>query len=421
MKTFFLKNMRKTSLFTLLMILGAIVHAQSQDILPPLADWKGKSLDLIVKKDNAWITPAEKSDFINTPTYDETMQWLEKACKSSPLMRMSSIGKSANNRDINMIIVSADGSFDKGSLIASKKPLLLIQAGIHAGEIDGKDAGLMLLRDIAFGKKKDLLQNVNILFIPILNVDGHERSSVYNRVNQRGPENMGWRTNGRNLNLNRDYMKLDTEEINAVVNIINNYDPSLYLDLHVTDGADYQYDITYGFSQGYSPAISQWLGKVLSPQIDTHLKNNGHIPGPLMFAANDKDFSEGNIEYAFSPRFSNNYGDLRHLPAILVENHSLKPFKQRVLGTYILLEAVITTLNAQGAGLKQAITQDRQLRSNEVIVSWKRSEKTDSMILLGIESKRLKSEITGVDYVTWLGKPVTKKIPLLKITHRINA
>ena len=170
-----------------------------------------------------------------------------------------------------MVIASQDKTFDKAALRSSAKPLLLVQAGIHAGEIDGKDAGMMLLRDIAFGNKKDLLKNVNLLFIPILNVDGHERVSPYNRPNQRGPENMGWRANARNLNLNRDYTKLDSEEIRAVVQVMSDYNPSFYVDLHVTDGADYQYDITYGNVE-YSPAIAQWLDADLSPGHRQRLK-----------------------------------------------------------------------------------------------------------------------------------------------------
>lgn len=401
-------------LLTLLLTIAVCSNTHGQDILPPVLNWKGKSLELIAKKDNPWITPAERNDFQQTPSYSETMQWLAKACGSSSVMRMIPVGKSANNRDINIVIASGDRAYDPEVLRRSDKPLLLIQAGIHAGEIDGKDAGMMLLRDIAFGKKKDLLQGVNILFIPILNVDGHERASAYNRVNQRGPSNMGWRTNARNLNLNRDYTKLDTEEIKAIVRIIQDYDPDLYLDLHVTDGADYQYDITYGFSESYSSAIAQWLTKKLRPAVDRHLRDQGHVPGPLLFAANNRDFIDGNVEFEFAPRFSNNYGDLRHLPSILVENHSLKSYKQRVLGTYIFLEEVIHTLTMEGPSLKKAIEQDRAARPPEVVLTWKQAAKPDTMNLLGIESRRSKSQVTSKDYVEWLGKPVTQKIPYIR-------
>jgi murein tripeptide amidase MpaA len=399
-----------------LTVYSLIGHSQSNDILPPVIKWKGKSEELIVKKDNPWITPTELTGFESTPSYTETMAWLKKLTDTGKLFRMISIGKSAQGRDINVIIASADGSFDKTSLKQSRKPLVLMQGGIHAGEIDGKEAGMMLLRDIAFGKKSNLLDGANILFIPILNVDGHERSGPYNRVNQRGPSNMGWRTNSKNLNLNRDYTKLDTEEIKAVISVMTDYDPDLYLDLHVTDGADYQYDITYGFSAAYSPAIGAWLKNTFTRRADKHLKDFGHIPGPLIFAANDKDFTEGMTDYPYTARFSNTYGDLRHVPSILVENHSLKPFRQRVLGTYVFLEAVLNILKTDGTSLLEAIKQDRNARVNNVVLTWKRTGKVDTIDFLGIESRRVKSEITGKEYVEWLGNPVKQKIPYVRFS-----
>ena len=202
-------NFFRSSLSPLFCI--AFFSVSAQDMLPPVAEWSGASEALIAKPNDPWITPTEKSDFVTTPNYVETMDWLKKLCSGSPLLHMVSIGKSVEGRDIFMIIASSDEDIRPEALKKSEKPLFLAQAGIHSGEIDGKDAGMMLLRDIAFGDKKELLAKVNFLFIPILNVDGHERSSPYNRPNQRGPQNMGWRTNAKNLNLNRDYAKLDTE------------------------------------------------------------------------------------------------------------------------------------------------------------------------------------------------------------------
>lgn len=395
------------SLILLLALYGGVLNAQ--DILPPALNWKGKSQELIVRKDNPWITPTELSDFKTTPSYEETMAWLNKLCGATKTMKMISIGKSANYRDINMVIASTD-TFDKGELNVSLKPLLLVQACIHAGEVDGKDAGMMLLRDIAFGSKKNLLENCNILFIPILNVDGHERISAYNRVNQRGPENMGWRTNARNLNLNRDYSKLDSEELRAVVKVMNDYEPDMYLDLHVTDGADYQYDITFGSGEGFSASIGAWLKNSFTPAVTKHLKAFGHIPGPLVFSVNELDFRDGMTEFPYSIRFSNSYGDIRHIPSVLLENHSLKPFKQRVLGTYVFLEGVIQSISSDHTALKNAISNDKLHRSQEVILTWKKSEVKDSIRFLGIESSREKSAITDGEYVVWKGKPVTEMI-----------
>lgn len=402
--------------FILLFTFGIPISSFCQDIMPPLLPWDGKSKELIVDKSNPWITPFEKSGGLESPTYQETMAWLEKLANESAYLTMTNAGIAEQGRIIHMVIASLDRDFSASELSTSNKPLIFIQAGIHAGEIDGKDAGMMLLRDIAIGEKKELLTKANILFIPILNVDGHERSSQFGRVNQRGPVEMGWRTNAKNLNLNRDYTKLETAGIKTIADIINKFDPDLYIDVHVTDGADYQYDITYGYvaTGGYSPAISDWLSTAFQPEVDQALSDMGHIPGPLLFAANGDDFSAGNIAFSFSPRFSHTYGDIRHMASILIENHSLKPFEQRVLGTYVFLEQAINSLGDHFESLQSAVESDSNQPKESIAVKYKfRETLADSMQFLGITSSKVKSEITGAEYVKWEGQPVTQVVPSL--------
>ncbi len=429
-----IKNLRS---LLLLFFIFSILSVSAQDILPPTIDWNGKSESLIADSNDPWLTHAEGSDFQTTPDYNETMAWLKKLTSSTPLLSMTSIGQSVEGRDIFMIIGTTEKDISPQALKKSDKALLLAQAGIHSGEIDGKDAGMMLLRDIAFGDKKGLLDKVNLLFIPILSVDGHENSSPYNRPNQRGPQNMGWRTNAQNLNLNRDYTKLDTKEMRAIVTVINEYDPVLYMDIHVTDGADYQYDITYGGygEQGYSPEISRWLESTYKPYTDSDLSANGHIPGQLLFSLNNRDFSKGNILVFGGPRFSDSYGNLRHMATILVENHSLKPYKQRVLGTYVLLESTLKLLATEGQSLKEITKSDKSQRAAKIPTVFKvpqmknavdfeslsRLESSDevvsppdSLLLLGIESRIIKSSITNSDYIEWMGKPETVNIANFK-------
>lgn len=408
----------KTFPIILITLFGTLASWQvfAQDIMPPVLPWDGKSRELIVNASDPWATPFEKSGGLESPTYTETMAWLEKLANESAYLTMTNEGISEQGRIIHLVIASLDQDFSASELSTSKKPLILIQAGIHAGEIDGKDAGMMLLRDIALGDKKELLTKANILFIPILNVDGHERRSQFGRVNQRGPIEMGWRTNAQNLNLNRDYTKLETAGIKTIANIINNYDPDLYIDVHVTDGADYQYDITYGYvaTGGYSPAISSWLSTAFQPEVDQALKAMGHIPGPLLFAANGNDFSSGNIAFSFSPRFSHTYGDIRHMASILIENHSLKPFEQRVLGTYVFLEQAINSLGDHFESLQAAVKSDSNQPKESIAVKFKfREALADSMQFLGVASSKVKSEITGAEYVKWEGKPITQVVPSL--------
>jgi len=383
-----------------------VFSVTAADHLPPLPDWQGAAtLSLIKPAQHPWVTPAEVSDLSETPDYETTINYLQRLAASTSLIKLEVIGQSPQGRAIYLVKAGTDPDM----IGRDNKPVLLAQAGIHSGEIDGKDAGLMLLRDIAHGDKADLLKDVNLLFIPIFSVDGHERSGKYNRMNQRGPEQQGWRATAQNLNLNRDYMKAEAPEMQALLKLLNSYKPDLYLDIHVTDGEDYQYDITYGFNEPFaalSPNAASWLASSFRSEVDQALTAAGHIPGPLVFAHNSADFSKGLAGSTSSPRFSNGYGDLRHIPTVLVENHSLKPYKQRVLGTYVLLEQSLKLLQQQGTVLKLAKKADENARPERQVLAWKASETPDYIAFKGVEAVQKKDPITGVTYQTWTGKPL---------------
>ena len=390
-------------------------------ILPPAPPWDGASRSLVVPADDPWITPAEASGLTATPSYDQTVAYLRRLEAAAPELTLVSIGVSPEGRDLWLAVVATGVEAPTPqALAASEKPILFAQAGIHAGEIDGKDAGLMLLRDLTVkGSKKALLEAASLLFVPIFNVDGHERASPYSRINQRGPERMGWRTTSRNLNLNRDYAKADTPEMRAMITALRTWQPDLYLDLHVTDGVDYQYDITWGSSgeQSYSPATARWLSGVMRPQVSEDLRAAGHIPGPLIFAVDNQDLRNGLFDWtASTPRFSDGYGAARHLPTVLVENHSLKPYDQRVLGTYVLLESTLRLLGRSGEALRQAVAADRALRPATVPLSWTvpqdRTPRTTT--LEGIRAERVPSVALGGDYVRWTAEPIELTVPVFE-------
>ena len=416
-------------LLLLLLQMGATTFAAVEteffsdtgSLLPPVQNWSGSSESLVVAADDPWITPAEQMQLKATPDYDETVAWLGKLVKASPELEMISIGRSLQGRDIWMVIASADRAFSSETMAATGKPLLLAHSGIHAGEIDGKDAGLMLLRDMTVAaRRRELLSETNFLFIPILNVDGHERRSVYNRVNQRGPVEMGWRTNARNQNLNRDFTKLDTKGVRALIKVFRQWQPDLYLDLHVTDGADYQYDITFGGNgrRAWSPAIGDWIEDVYRPAINIALGEQGHEPGGLIFAANGKDMKDGLLTWSGDPRFSNGYGDAAHLPTILVENHSLKPYKRRVLGTYVLLAETLNLLAKEKKSLHKATEDDRQTRPDSIPLGFERDTESTpkSVSFKGIGSERYQGTVSGDEVVRWSGKPVSLTIPEILIS-----
>lgn len=393
-------------------------EAASQPVLPPLVPWDGKSRTLVVPRNDPWITPSEKSDFRTTPSYEETVSWLRKLVAAAPELKMVSLGKSPEGRDLWMVVASREKRFTPGQLRKGAKPVILAQAGIHSGEIDGKDAGLMLLRDMTLrGTKRDLLERGNFLFVPIFNVDGHERSSKFGRVNQRGPEKMGWRTTSKNLNLNRDYTKADTPEMEAMIGALNQWQPDLYIDIHVTDGADYQYDITFGYNGagGHSPAIAGWLEKTFAPAVTNDLAAMGHIPGSTNVAGwiDPTDLSKGIRTWVADSRFSNGYGDARHLPTVLVETHSLKPYDQRVLGTYVFLESAIRTTANAVAPLRQAAEADRKANISTIPLAWDVDPEApvETIEYKAIESRTVPSAISGGMRIEFTGKPVTLNIP----------
>jgi hypothetical protein len=389
--------------------------AATAPLLPPITPWDGPSRRLLAPADHPWITPAEASGLVTSPDYAQTMAWLERLVASSDRLHMVVLGTSPEGRAIRMVIATAEGAREPARLQSNGRPTVLAQGGIHAGEIDGKDAGMMLLRDLtAGGRLETLLERVNFLFVPIFNVDGHERSAPFNRINQRGPRETGWRTTSRNLNLNRDYAKADSPEMQAMIRALDTWQPDLYLDLHVTDGSDYQYDITYGFNgpNAWSPATAAWLAGQLAPALDAALRAEGHTPGPLVFEVDPKRPERGITGWTASPRFSQGYADARHIGGVLVENHSLKPYDRRLLGTYVLLEATLRTAAAHGSSLRQALERDRSARPATIPLAWQASP-PETIEFASIEYRTFLSPISGVPQVEWLGLPVTRTVPFL--------
>src|SRR5690606_39622609 len=193
-----------------------------------------------------WTTKFERSDFLETARYNESINYFKQLADHSEYAELITFGVSPQGRDLKCIIVSKDKAFTPADAKKTGKPVILLINGIHSGEIEGKDASMILLREILITKEKDkMLDDVILLIVPIFNVDGHERAGKYNRINQNGPVEMGWRTTAQNLNLNRDWMKADAPEMKAMLKLFSAWLPDFFIDSHTTDGADYQYTITY--------------------------------------------------------------------------------------------------------------------------------------------------------------------------------
>ncbi len=406
--------MHRMTVALALLLTAAAAQPRTADLtapLPPALPWHGASEKLVAAPSDPWITPSEAHGFETTPTYAETRAWIDRLVVASPLLRIVPFGRTAQGRELYAVRAAKPGR--------TPKPVLLAQAGIHSGEIDGKDAGLMLLRDIALRGKDRLLDHADLVFVPIFNADGHERSSPFNRPNQRGPRNQGWRTTAQNLNLNRDYVKADTPEMKAMLALIQKVKPALYLDLHVTDGTDYQYDITFDFQgwgglYAHSPAIGRWLDQRFRPAVSAALAGAGHLPGVYVDALDGRDPDKGIAITPDGARYSTGYGDLARIPTVLVETHSLKPYRQRVLGTYVLIEESLRLVGAEGGRIAAAIAADRASRPRSETLTWKPATKPMSVMrdFKGVAHQAYKSAASGRNEIRWLGRPITQAMPV---------
>ena len=217
-----------------------------------------------------WRTPAEAAGYEATPLYEETLAFLRRVGERLPELKLESYGSSAAGRPMTVAILSKEHAFTPEAAARLAKPVLLVFSGIHAGEIDGKDATLELLRDLALGRRRELLDAATVLFVPVYNVDGHERVSPYNRPNQDGPvKGMGFRTTADGHDLNRDWLKLDTPEARALVGLFARWRPHLVVDVHVTNGSDHDWTFTWSVAE--------------SPMLPTPLDawNRAHLPAAL--------------------------------------------------------------------------------------------------------------------------------------------
>ena len=305
-----------------------------------------------------WITPAEATHFRTTPDYATTLAYLQRLAAAAPgKLKLTTFGTSPEGRPLTVVIASGDGSFDPATAHAQGRPVVLLQAGIHPGEIEGKDAGLMLLRDFAVtGKLPRLLDHVVLVYIPVFSPDGHENSSPYHRINQNGPDSMGFRGQSQYLNLNRDYMKADAPEIRDWLKLWQHWLPDLFMDIHTTDGADYQYDLTWYTEDPHKldPAVSDWLHGLIVDRVMPAYERRGHLASIYLEFKDGRDPRKGIANFGSGSRFSTGYVALQNRPALLVETHMLKSYENRARGTYDLVELMLEEVGKQPAALLDA-------------------------------------------------------------------
>lgn len=348
-------------------------------------------------------TTAEKSGFRKTGRYDEVIQLCSDFQKAYPkAVRCIEFGRTPENRPMLALVASRSGALDAKTAKAKGIPVLLIQGGIHSGEIDGKDAGFLALRDaLKTVDEKSWLKQQVLVFVPVFNIDGHERFAAWNRPNQRGPEEMGWRTTAQNFNLNRDYAKADTPEMQAMLGLVNEWDPIAYVDLHVTDGAKFQHDVSIQVEPvNTGDAELRKAGFAMKNEVLAELKTKGSQPLGFYpsFNVND-DPSSGFTDGVAPPRFSTGYFYLRNRFGMLVETHSWKDYPTRVRITRNTIDAMLR-LTAERGKQWQVIAKQADARSQKNIgqkeaLDYTVTDKTRTIDFLGYEYSRTASDISG--------------------------
>jgi hypothetical protein len=346
-------------------------------------------------------TISEQSGFQKTGHYDEVIRLCAAFQKAYPKqVRCFQFGRTPEGRPMMALAVTRTGALTAAEATKRKVPVLLVQGGIHAGEIDGKDAGFLALREALENKAAPgALDKQVLLFVPVFNIDGHERFGKWNRPNQRGPEEMGWRTTGENYNLNRDYMKADAPEMQAMLALINAWDPLVYVDMHVTDGAKFQPDVSIQVEpiNAGDEALKK-DGVALRDGVMADLRKQGSDPKPFYISfKGDDDPASGFVDTVFEPRYSHAYFELRNRFGMLVETHSWKEYPVRVRITHNTIVSLLSQVADHGADwMKAAHEADaRALAGTPVPLTFRTTDKSHMIEFGGYVYTRTPSDVSG--------------------------
>ena len=373
---------------------------------------------LILSSQNV-TTIFEQSNGKKTPTYFQAIDWWKKLDAGSPIVKMQAMEMTDAGYPLHLILVSLDKDFDITSFKAKKKNIILVNNGIHPGEPDGIDASMLLVKDI-IQKKYVLPSNVVLAIIPVYNIGGTLNRSNNYRVDQNGPEEFGFRGNSQNLDLNRDFIKADSKDALAFTHIFHYLDPDVFIDNHVSNGADYQHIMTLLTSQHnkLGGAMGEFLNKEFEPALYPLMKNKGFDLVPYV-----NHFGEtpdgGWPQFWDSPRYSSGYATLWNTFAFVPETHMLKPYKQRVASTQALMECFIELVSKNSAKITKLRneTKKQQLTQASFPIGWKwdRTKYTE-INFKGFEAGKKISEVSGLPRLYYdRNKPFEKKVPFYNV------
>lgn len=371
-------------------------------------------------------TVSEQSGFVRTGRYEEVIALCDRFAKAYPkAVRCIEFGTTPEGRPMKALVASTRGAFTPDQARRQNLPVVLIQGGIHAGEIDGKDAGFLALREVLEGKAAaGSLDKLVWVFVPVFNVDGHERFGAWNRPNQRGPVEMGWRVTAQNYNLNRDYVKADAPEMQAMLRLVQQWDPLAYVDLHATDGAQFEHDISVQVEPVHAGDEGlRVAGRALRDGVLADLAKQGSLPLPYYpsFVVGD-DPSSGFEDSVAPPRFSHGYFLLRNRIGVLVETHSWKEYPVRVKITRNTIVATLDQIAAHGAdwlkAAQQADAAAAKLAGQPVPLEWAASKQSHTVEFRGYEYTRTPSDVSGALMTRYdETRPQIWKVPMRDDLH----
>jgi len=363
---------------------------------------------------HAQQTPFERSNGTETATYFECIDFYKNLDKASSKILIKEIGTSDAGYPYHLVLYSNDGKFDPTVWHQQHKIVILMNNGIHPGEPDGVDACMMLLRDINAGKLK-VPDNVAIAIIPLYNIGGSLNRTPFSRVNQDGPKSYGFRGNAQNLDLNRDFTKSDSYNAHAYAQIFHWLNPDIQTDNHVSDGADYQHTMTLITTQWnkLGGELGKFVHDVFDPSLYSSMEKKGWAMCPYV------NFEDGNPEKGWEqfydpPRYSSGYAALFNTISYIPETHMLKPFKDRVLSTYALMQTLIEQASVYAKDIieKRKENFEAAIKQNEFALSWKPDqEHFDNILFKGYETGQKLSGVTGLQRMFYdHTKPFEKEV-----------
>lgn len=362
-----------------------------------------------------FTTVFEKSEGIETSTYQEVVEFYTQLSEKYPEIAMYTMDKTDSGEPLHLITFNPDRSFESEFSSEKDKNILLINNGIYPGESDGIDASMLLLRDLAEGKIP-APQHTIIAVIPVYNIGGALNRNSTTRTNQNGPESYGFRGNARNYDLNRDFIKADTRNALAFIDIFKTVDPDLFIDTHVSNGADYQYVLTHLFTQHnkLGGELGNYLHESFMPKLEDSLQNKEWDITPYVNVFNQTP-DTGFTQFMDAPRYSTGYAALFNTLGMMVETHMLKPYKVRVEGTYELLKSFIAIADAEHQTIKQLREQANNAWQvgDTYPIQWQiDSSKSSTLSFKGYEGEMIASEITGAQRLKYnRDKPFEKDVP----------